>query len=167
MATVTVGEPAPALDLVLEDTEGTSHLLRDTLATGPVLIGIYKSSCQASKTIFPFLERLHQRYAAHGLTVFGVAQDSANVSRSFGRRASVSFPILIDTDDYAMTLAFDITATPTIFLLEADGSIAYTTMGFLKDSVDEFAAAVAATVGQPAEPVFTDADTDVPRFVPG
>jgi peroxiredoxin len=117
--------------------------------------------------MFPFLERLHQRYASHGLTVYGVSQDSANVSRSFARRVGITFPILIDDDDYAVSRAFEVTATPTVFLMQPDGSVAHTTMGFFKDSVNELAGAVATAVGQPAEPVFTDADTDVPRFVPG
>ena len=167
MATVNAGDPAPAMAATLDDAEGVAHRLDDALAAGPVLLGIYKSSCQASKTMFPFLERLHQRYASHGLTVYGVSQDSANVSRSFARRVGITFPILIDDDDYAVSRAFEVTATPTVFLMQPDGSVAHMTMGFFKDSVNELAGAVATAVGQPAEPVFTDADTDVPRFVPG
>ena len=66
------------------------------LAKGPVLIGIYKSSCQASKAMFPFLQRLADRYGDKGLSVFGIAQDSANITRSFARRLDLTFPILVE-----------------------------------------------------------------------
>jgi hypothetical protein len=117
--------------------------------------------------MFPFLERLHDRYAGDGLTVRGVAQDSANITRSFARRYGLSFPILLDEDDYPISRAFDIMATPTVFLIDRDGAVAYTTMGFMKPGLGALGDAVADVLGKPHEPLVTDADADVPMFVPG
>ena len=167
MATLEVGERVPELELRLEDADGTRHDLNAAITAGPVLLGIYKSSCQASKTMFPFLERLHRRYADDGLQVFGVAQDSANITRSFARRLGLSFPILIEGDAYPVSRALDIAATPTVFLIGQDGSVAFTTMGFFKQPVNELGDAVAAMVGREPEPLVTDEDDDVPIFVPG
>ena len=167
MATIEVGQTAPVPEAPLVDAEGTPRDVRAALAAGPVVLGIYKSSCQASKTMFPFLERLHQRFAANGLTVLGVAQDSATVTRSFARRLDLSFPILIEAEGYPVSTAFDIAATPTVFLIRPDGTVAYTTMGFFKEPVNELGAAAAAAVGREAPPLFTDEDTGVPIFVPG
>src|SRR5690606_4725000 len=94
------GARAPLFTLS-DAAEGREYSLSEALTQGPVLISIYKSSCQASKTTFPFLERIFQAYPQDRLTVWGVAQDSPNVSRSFARRTGVTFPILIDQDDYA------------------------------------------------------------------
>jgi peroxiredoxin len=153
------------LDFTLNDAEGERHDL--AALAGPVLYGIYKCSCVASKSIFPFLERLYQRYRGDGLTVLGVAQDSANVTRSFARRLGITFPILIEGDTYPVSSAFDIFATPTVYLLTPDRTVAYTTMGFFKAMLDELGDAVAAVVDRPPEPLVTAADADVPLFVPG
>ena len=166
MATLTAGNKAPDLSTSLEDADGNRHGLAEVLAERPVVLGIYKSSCQSSKTMFPFLERIHRRYG-DGVAVYGVAQDSANISRSFARRLGLTFPILIEPEGYPLSRAFDIAATPTVFVIRPGGEIAYATMGFFKGPVNELGDAVAAEVGAQPEPLFTDADTDVPVFVPG
>jgi peroxiredoxin len=164
---VEVGNSAPALDLVLSDANGNSHTVGEGLSAGPTLLGIYKCSCQASKTIFPMLERLHQKYAGNGLTVLGISQDSPNVSRSFARRSGVTFPLLIEGEGYPVSRQFDIFATPTVYLIRPDQTVAFTSMGFLKPQINELAAAVATELDLPAEPVTSEEETDVPMFVPG
>jgi len=92
---VEVGMKAPAF-VLLDAVEGERHSLEEALQRGPVVLAIYKASCQASKTAMPFLERIFEAYPAERLTVWGVAQDSANVTRSFIRRYGISFPVLLD-----------------------------------------------------------------------
>lgn len=164
---IDVGAQRPQTRETFEDAEGQPHSLGEALAHGPLLLGLYKSSCQASKTIFPFLQRLYERYGEKGLTVFGIAQDSPNITRSFARRLGVAFPILIEPEGYPLANAFAIAATPTIFLIDRDGKIAYTTMGFLKPGLNAMGDAVTTALGLPPEPLVTDADADVPMFVPG
>jgi peroxiredoxin len=167
MMAIEVGAKQPETGEIFEDAEGKPHSLAAALEHGPLLLGLYKSSCQASKTMFPLLQRLYERYGDKGLTVYGVAQDSPNITRSFARRLGLTFPILIDPDGYPLSNAFDIAATPTIYLIGRDGKIAYTTMGFLKPGLDAMGEAVTTALGLPAEPLVTDADVDVPMFVPG
>ncbi|MGH2560445.1 MAG: peroxiredoxin family protein [Thermomicrobiales bacterium] len=167
MPPVEVGNIAPALDLTLTDTAGNCHMLGEGLATGPTLIGIYKCSCQASKTIFPMLERLHQKYQGDGLTVLGVSQDSPNVSRSFARRYGITFPILIEPAGYPVSSQFDIFATPTVYLIRPDQAVAFTTMGFLKPQINDLAAAVATALNLPPAPITSEDEAGVPMFVPG
>jgi peroxiredoxin len=167
VATIAVGAAAPALDMTLADAEGVEHTVAEALRRGPVLLGVYKSSCQASKTMFPFLQRLADRYGPDGLSVFGVAQDSANITRSFARRLDLSLPILIEGPEYPVTLAYDVVATPTVFLIRPDGTVAWTTMGFMKPQVAALGDAIAAELGVDPKPVVSDDDADVPMFVPG
>lgn len=161
------GQQAPLPEAPFPDAEGTERDLKDVLTSGPLLLGIYKSSCASSKQMFPFLERLRERHVDDGLQVLGVSQDSANITRSFARRFGITFPIVLDGDDFPISRAFDIMATPTVFLIERDGTVAYTTMGFLKPGLDALGDAVADAVGRPHEPLVTSADGDVPMFVPG
>lgn len=167
MTPIEAGGSAPGFDEPFVDANGIPRDVTAALRNGPVLLGIYKSSCQASKTMFPMLERLHQRYAGQGLTVFGVSQDSPNVTRSFARRYGITFPLLIEGDDYPISRRFDIFATPTVYLIRPDGTVATTIMGFFRDQVNDLANTVAEEIGAPPEPLITDADADVPIFVPG
>ena len=129
------GQVAPLPDTAFQDAEGADHDFRQMLEDGPILLGIYKSSCASSKQMFPFLERLHQRYGSAGLQVIGVSQDSDNITRSFARRYGITFPIIVEGPDYPISREFDIAATPTIFLITPDGHVAYTTMGFMKPAL--------------------------------
>jgi len=165
--TIEQGERAPFPNGEFTDAEGQAHDLSRAASNGPLLLGIYKSSCASSKQMFPFLERLNQRHGADGLRVLGVSQDSANITRSFARRYGITFPLLLEGDDYPVSRAFDIMATPTVFLIEPSGNVAYDTMGFMKPALDELGDAVADALGKPHQALVTSDDSDVPMFVPG
>src|SRR5919106_2224701 len=161
------GQKAPFPDGEFHDAEGQAHDLRRAAATGPLLLGIYKSSCASSKQMFPFLERLNERHRGDGLTVLGVSQDSANITRSFARRYGITFPLLLEGDDYPISRAFDIMATPSAFLIEPGGNVAYATMRFMKPGLEALGNAVADVLGKPHQALVTSDDADVPMFVPG
>lgn len=162
---IETGTKAPHLALP-DAAESKEYDLSDALATGPAIVGIYKSSCQASKTMFTMLERLRQAYPQDELTVWGVAQDSPNVSRSFARRTGVTFPILIDGDDYPVSRSYGIEATPTVYLIDRDGTVVWQGMGFQKPAFAELSEHVAELLGVDPVDVTSDAD-DIPNWVPG
>jgi peroxiredoxin len=161
--TIDVGATAPIFTLN-DAVENLPHSLSEALQRGPLLIGIYKSSCEASKTTFPFLEKLHQAYPA--LTIWGVAQDSPNVTRSFTRRTGVTFPMLIDDNEYAVSRAYGIVATPTLFLIDESGIVIWQRMGFQKASMSELSTAIANLLGVPPVDILTGSEA-VPVWVPG
>ncbi len=167
MSPIETGGAAPALDKPIADAEGVSRNVAAALKDGPLLLGIYKSSCQASKAMFPMLERLHRRHGAQHLAVFGVSQDSPNVTRSFARRYGITFPLLIEGDGYPLSRAFDIFATPTVYLVRRDGTVGWTVMGFLRDQINQLGTAVAAELNVPPEQVVSEQETGIPFFVPG
>src|SRR5262245_45415157 len=103
---------APPLAQSFPDAEGNQHSVQAALETGPVLLGIYKSSCAASKVMLPMLQRIQASHGADGLTTFGVAQDSPNITRSFARRFGLNIPLLIEGSAYPLSAGFDIRATP-------------------------------------------------------
>jgi thiol-disulfide isomerase/thioredoxin len=158
---------SPPLDQSFPDANGREHSIKQALESGPVLLGIYKSSCAASKVMLPMLQRIQNAHATDGLTTFGVAQDSPNITRSFARRYGLDIPLLIEGPGFPLSAGFDIRATPTVFLLRRDGSIAYTTMGFLRDQVEDIEAAVAGELGVPSKRIVDPAESEIPLFVPG
>lgn len=149
------------------DQDGTERSIDAMLTNGPVVVGLYKSSCAASKAMMPLLNRLKDRYGDQGLSVIGVAQDSANVTRSFIRRTGVDYPVLIEGDEYPISRAFDIFATPTVYVIERDGKITYSTMGFFRQQVNDIGAAAAKAVGAEPGEIVGENEDDIPRFVPG
>ena len=167
MAPIDAGGSIPNLDTQFLDANEVPHNVAEALERGPVLLAIYKSSCQASKTIFPIIERIYQRHRDHGLTVYGVSQDSPNVTRSFARRYGVTFPLLVEGDAYPISRRFDIFATPTLYLIRPDGIVLSSIMGFFREQVIEFATLIATELGAAPEPIVAENETDIPLFVPG
>lgn len=158
---------SPPLDLKFQDANGGEHSIRAALESGPVVLALYKSSCAASKVMLPMLQRVQNAHADDGLTTFGVAQDSANITRSFARRYGIEFPILIEGPEFPLSAGFGIRATPTIYVLRQDESTAYTTMGFLRDQIEEIESSVAGELGVPAQRIIAPEESDIPLFVPG
>ena len=101
------------------------------------------------------------------LSVFGVAQDTPNVTRSFVRRTEVTYPVLIEGDQYPISRDFDIFATPTIYVIDQAGNVTYTTMGFMRPQLEELTAAITGLLGVEPEPIVAAEEEDVPFFVPG
>lgn len=163
--TIAIGDTAPAVQLP-DAAEGTEYSLADALNSGPAIIGIYKSSCEASKTMFRMLEQVRQTYQDDRLTVLGVAQDSPNVTRSFIRRIGLSFPILVEGDEYPVSKEYGIEATPTVFLIDQSGNVVWQGMGFQKDALNELSDKIAELLDDDAKDVFAGVD-DVPGWVPG
>lgn len=162
-----VGEKAPVPSRAYPDADGTEHDLTAALAKGPVLLAIYKSSCGASKVMMPMVERIAKTYGDKGLTTLGVAQDSANITKSFARRSGVEFPILVEGDDFPITKAFDIFATPTTFLIGTDGTVHASTVGYLQEQTNDLGNAVAAQLGVDPVEIVAEDEPDLPFFVPG
>jgi len=146
-----------------EEVEGTAYFV-----VVEALTNIAKHS-GASKAMMPILNRFVDRYGVFGLRVIGIAQDSANVTRSFIRRSGgLDYPVLIEGDDYPLSIEFDIFATPTVYVIRQDGTIAYTTMGFLRVQLEEFSRAVAEALGVAYQPIIQEEiDEEIPLFVPG
>jgi peroxiredoxin len=159
--------PTETLAVRLTSTDGVERSVTDALATGPVLLAIYKSSCAASKVMLPMLGRIAARHAADGLTTLGVAQDSENITRSFGRRYEIDYPLLIETPEFPLSHGFGIQFTPSVFVLRQDGTVAYTTMGFMRGQIDEIEAAVATELGVEPVPIIRAEEVEIPFFVPG
>ena len=161
------GAKAPQIETDYPDNDGEPHNLVKVLEKGPMVLGIYKSSCAASKAMMPVLNRIEDAYGEQGATVIGVAQDSPNVTKSFKRRTGTDYTILIEGDDYPISREFDIFATPTVYVIDKDGTITYTTMGFMRNQVNDIGNAVADILGVDRVEIVSDKDDEIPAFVPG
>jgi len=158
------GHAAPGFSLRALD--GKEYSLDKLLERGPAVVAFFKISCPVCQFTFPFLQRLHERYAGQGATVIGVSQDDTRSTKEFNQEYGVTFPTLVDTAGYPASNAYGLTNVPTIFLIAPDGKVKVSCMGFGKSDLEKIAAELSQYKKMQAAPFFRG-DEIVPAYKPG
>jgi peroxiredoxin len=143
MTHIVAGNMAP--EFFLKALDGKEYSLRVLMQQGPVVAAFFKVSCPVCQFTFPFLERLFKRYGGDGVTFLGISQDDARDTKDFAKEFGVTFPMLLDEEQkgYPVSNAYGLTSVPTIFLVESDGTVKISCMGFDKNDLESIAAALA------------------------
>jgi peroxiredoxin len=155
-----------SVDFSLPDATDQPHRLSAALSDGPVVLAFMKTGCMACNLTFPYLERLSQAFPATKYQVWGISQDPAQAANSFATRNGVTFPLLIDAADLAVSKAYDPAATPTLFLIDQAGVVRSCRVGHSKVDLNELAAELAGLVGA-APVVVAPLDDGRPDTRPG
>lgn len=144
-----VGDQAPAFRLGSFELEK-----RDA----PVLLAFFKITCPTCQLAFPYLQRLSER---GGPAIVGISQDGPDGTREFVETFGVRFETVGDpaADGYAVSNAYRISHVPSLFLVEPDGRIGWTSEGFRRADLEALAARWGVTLFEPAD--------RVPVFKPG
>jgi peroxiredoxin len=158
------GHTAPRFSLKALD--GKEYSLEKLLERGPAVVAFFKISCPVCQFTFPFLQRLHERYAGQGATVIGVSQDDAAITKQFNREYGVTFPTLVDSNGFSASNAYGLTSVPTIFLIAPDGKVKVSCMGFSKSDLEKIAAELSLYKKMQAAPLFRTNEI-VPAYKPG
>jgi len=110
----------------------------------PVLIDIFTYSCINCRRTFPHLQRWHETYAKHGLTIIGVhtpeftfEKDESRVKQAL-REAGISYPVVLDPD-YKIWHAYANRYWPRKFLIDREGKVVYDHAGEGAYAETEFA----------------------------
>lgn len=164
MEALAAGTTAPPF--TLKDSDGASYALADALKRGPVLLAFFKESCPVCQFTFPFLERLHQAVKNYNnARLWGISQDAARDTRGFARESRCTFPLLLDEDGYPVSNLYGLTNLPTLFLVNRDGTIQSSSVGFNRRDIESVAEEFSRLTGQPIT-VFQASDV-VPDYQPG
>jgi peroxiredoxin len=158
------GHTAPGFSLKALD--GKEYSLEKLLERGPAVVAFFKSSCPVCQFTFPFLQRLHERYAREGATVIGVSQDGARDTKEFNQEYGVTFPTLLDSEGYPASSSYGLTTVPTIFLIAPDGKVQISCMGFSKSDLEKIASELSLYKKSLAAPLFRT-DEIIPEYKPG
>ncbi|MGB9236317.1 MAG: TlpA disulfide reductase family protein [Terriglobales bacterium] len=165
MAALTVGTKAP--DFCLSALDDSKFSLEAALRQGPVVAVFFKVSCPVCQYAFPFFEKLHEAYSSQKVTIVGVSQDNARDTAAFLRDYGVTFRTLLDDPNgYAVSNAYGLTNVPTLFLIEQDGAIKISNVGWVKQDIDDVNARLATVQQTPLLPLFRPSD-DVRDFRAG
>ena len=118
----------PAVQMQTLDGE---HIALPALRGRPVLVNFWHSYCQSCMQEMPHLVALHEEFSSRGLMVIGVAMsydDLARVMRLRERR-QIPYPLVFDQHGELARAFGDVRATPLVFLLAPDGTVAYNQVG--------------------------------------
>ena len=141
MTNINPGNVAPGFSL--KGLDGKQYSLEALTQKGPVVAAFFKISCPVCQFTFPFLERIYKRDGGDGATFLGISQDDAKATKSFASEYGVTFPMALDEKGYPASNAYGLTNVPTIFLIDTDGTVKVTCMGFDKKGLETIAAALA------------------------
>jgi len=164
MTHIVAGIPAPNFSLKSLDSKEFS--LAQSLKKGPVVLAFFKVSCPVCKFTFPFLERLFQRYQSDSVTFLAVSQDNTSASRDFAESFGVTFPIVLDDASYTVSSAYGLSMVPTVFLVDPDGSVQVSSMGFVRADLESIADSLADRQNFTRTPVFLKTES-IPANKPG
>ena len=153
MAALTPGTTAP--DFTLPTMAGKSFSLRGALARGPVVLAFFKISCPVCQYALPFVERIYKAYGDRQVTIAGVSQNDKKETALFLKEYGVTFPVLLDdTDTYPVSNAYGLTTVPTVFWIGQDGEIEISSVGWVRQEIEDINRRAAEANGGGAQPVF-------------
>jgi peroxiredoxin len=165
MTHIVAGNMAPGFSL--KSLDNKEYSLNALLERGPVVAAFFKISCPVCQFTFPFLERLYKRYGGDGVTFLGISQDEAKSTNKFAKEYGLTFPILLDEEsDYVVSNAYGLTSVPTIFLIDTDGAVKVSSMGFDKKDLEKIASELTERKKTSLAPLFRP-DEVVPANKPG
>ena len=164
MSPLKAGAKAP--EFTLTGIDGTSRSLSHGDGE-PTLLTFFKNTCPTCLLTFPFLQRLHERVAGAPLRFWGISQDSVAETCVFGEEFGLTFPLLPDDPGYPVSNAYGLANVPTLFLVDAGGTIALTTVGFSRADLEALATEFRRRFRIPGvTPLFVEAD-NAPVMRPG
>jgi len=166
MTHVNAGQAAP--DFSLKGLDGQSYSLDEMRRRGPIVAAFFKISCPVCQFTFPFLQRLYERYGREDVTLLGISQDDAKATAGFAKQYGITFPMALDEKEkgYPASNAYGLTSVPTIFLIDPEGIVRVSSMGFVKKDLEEIAAALAERRKVAPAALFS-ANESVPANRPG
>jgi peroxiredoxin len=164
MTNILAGNIAPGFSL--KSADGKEYSLDRLMQRGPVVAAFFKISCPVCQFTFPFLERLYKRYGEEGVTFLGISQDDARSTKGFAQEYGVTFPVLVDEDSYPVSNAYGLTTVPTVFLINTDGSVKVSSMGFDRKDLEAIAASLAERQAMAMAPLFQPEEV-IPANKPG
>lgn len=112
----------PAGDFTLTDLTGVKRALSKHKGS-VVLLDFWATWCGPCRREMPIIAKLHQRFAKKGLVVYGVnCSETQSKAKAFVEKYGYNFPQLLDPDGSVQT-RYQITAIPTVFIVDKEGTI--------------------------------------------
>lgn len=127
-----VGSPAPAFEAI--DTEGVPFAMSEALKQKPVLLVFWSLFCGTCRDELPILEQEQSKYAdqVQIVTVNLDEAPRAKTVKGFAKQQGFTLRMLLnktEEKEFLIDQAYKIKATPTLYLVNRDGTIAFGHLG--------------------------------------
>ena len=125
-----VGHPAPEMT-VLDLSNNAVRL--SSLRGQIVLLNFWYVACEPCRYEMPLLESAYHDAGSHGVVVLGVnIVDDAQTISAFAHQLGIDYPIVRDRGQRTV-LAYQVTHTPTTFVIDRQGVIRAVVPGAITD----------------------------------
>jgi cytochrome c biogenesis protein CcmG/thiol:disulfide interchange protein DsbE len=147
---VTIGtvnaEPVKVPDLMLETAQGKLSL--DKLQGQVVYVDFWASWCGPCRKSFPWMNQMQQRYGNKGFKIVAVNVDSDQaLANKFLTEHNANFTIAYDPQGKAAS-AFKVKGMPNSYLIDRNGQIHSSHIGFREKDVASMEAEIKALIKQ-------------------
>ncbi|MHB2016828.1 MAG: TlpA family protein disulfide reductase [Candidatus Xenobia bacterium] len=112
--------------------------------TWPAVLWFFKAECPTCHYALTYANRFYEAYP--GVRFHGVAQNDAADARAFDAR----FPLTLDDAPCPLSQAYGVAFTPTLFVVDAGGTIVDVVEAWSRDGYNHAAAIVARLLQVPA-----------------
>jgi peroxiredoxin len=113
----------------------------------PTLLVFLETDCPTCRLTIPYLNRLFNKVDG-AAEVIGISQDPALPTRQLAHALPIEFPVLID-EKLEVTIEYEPLAVPTLFLIDKQGNIVESAIGFDKAELNAISAKLCDLAGQP------------------
>jgi thiol-disulfide isomerase/thioredoxin len=120
MKLLPIGETAP--DWQLSDANGKTHSLSEYRGK-IVVLDFWATWCGPCAEVMPRMQKLHEKYKAKGLVVFGVNSWERKDPVALMRKKRFSYGLLLKGEEIAE--AYKVTSLPVVYIIGGDGRIIY------------------------------------------
>lgn len=132
------GDKAP--DFSIKDLGGATFSLESERARNSVLLIFWSIFCEPCRAEMPLVQKLHDKYKGKGLEVVSVALDGEPLKGSiegYVKQEAYTFRVLIDELDpkemFKVADPYGVAGTPSLYLIDKTGMIAYSRAGLVKE----------------------------------
>ena len=99
----------------------------------PAVLFFFETDCPTCRLMTGYLNRLSDAAA-----VIGISQDPETPTEAFRQDCGIRFPIVLDRD-WSISRAYGPSTVPALFLVDAEGRIAFSQVGFAKSDLNSLA----------------------------
>ena len=129
---------AKAQEFALTSTTGKPVILSDLIKRGPLVLAFFKVSCPTCQYAFPYFERMSQLHKPEVVSFVGISQDNLADTQAFMKNYGVTFTVAIDDSQrYVASNAYKLTNVPTAYLVDRDGKIQASSIGWLRKEIED------------------------------
>jgi thiol-disulfide isomerase/thioredoxin len=145
LGAVDAGQPAP--DLSIKSADGKPLALAD-LRGKTVYLDFWASWCGPCRQSFPWMNAMHDKYAASGLAIVAVNVDQKRADADrFLTQFPARFTVVYDAPGITPK-SYGIKAMPTSVLIDRDGRVTHVHNGFRNEERDALEEKIRAIVAR-------------------